>query len=522
MNRLACVGVLAIIFWPVWLWFGQRLFDKSDDPLGILAILTLVALMLMRRDARNARAKLAAAPPLAVILMCIYAASYPWAPKLVHCLLAVAVLGIFLHSYGGVFRLRLGDWLLLFLSVPLVASLNFYAGYPLRLLLAFIAAPLISITGYPVVASGTALLWHGTAVEIDAPCSGVRQSWFSLYLAATFSSMFGLSNSQSALLVAWSGFAALLANVLRITSLFYIESGVINIADPTLHYYVHQGVGGVSFLIVGALILLYAAKLKGHPQGAGRETTGGAKATGAAAAPATVSVAGKAESPDAIPAAGPLTASVPGAITVAPDSSIVGTAGAAATTACRRLSRQLLKNWGAFGFACVAALMIPFVPLPSSMVASSSSSSVEFSGWPDTLDSEPLTKLPVTEVNERFLTDFPGKMALFKQGERTVIMRWIEHPTRQLHPSSDCYRGLGYSINWLPLQTYVHDGRASRWSEYEVRKDNETLKVRESLRDEHGNSWSDVSSWYWAAMLKRTEAPWWATTVIENVGAKSR
>jgi hypothetical protein len=42
------------------------------------------------------------------------------------------------------------------------------------------------------------------------------------------------------------------------------------------------------------------------------------------------------------------------------------------------------------------------------------------------------------------------------------------------------------------------------------------LRVCESIRDSAGGEWTDVSSWYWAALLGRSSGPWWATTVAER------
>ena len=33
-------------------------------------------------------------------------------------------------------------------------------------------------------------------------------------------------------------------------------------------------------------------------------------------------------------------------------------------------------------------------------------------------------------------------------------------------------------------------------------------------------SWTDVSSWYWQALLGKTHGPWWAVTVTEKIPSK--
>lgn len=40
----AWLALLAAALWPSWLWMGRRLLDRSDDPLGLLALAALGAL----------------------------------------------------------------------------------------------------------------------------------------------------------------------------------------------------------------------------------------------------------------------------------------------------------------------------------------------------------------------------------------------------------------------------------------------------------------------------------------------
>jgi hypothetical protein len=42
------------------------------------------------------------------------------------------------------------------------------------------------------------------------------------------------------------------------------------------------------------------------------------------------------------------------------------------------------------------------------------------------------------------------------------------------------------------------------------------LYVREVIADSHGNRWTDVSAWYWAAVRGETQGPWWAITVATS------
>jgi hypothetical protein len=45
-----------------------------------------------------------------------------------------------------------------------------------------------------------------------------------------------------------------------------------------------------------------------------------------------------------------------------------------------------------------------------------------------------------------------------------------------------------------------------------------SLVVREAITDSAVGRWTDVSEWYWSALLGRAEGPWWAITVAEQEG----
>lgn len=164
--------------------------------------------------------------------------------------------------------------------------------------------------------------------------------------------------------------------------------------------------------------------------------------------------------------------------------------------------------------ACALAGAVPLAPTR----AKSDGHGVGFPGWPARFEGSPLRPLPLSDREKRFAKGFPGRIAGFTDGRRQILMRWIAKPTRRLHPASDCYRGLGYAVKPLPSWT---DSRGIRWGVFEARKA-EGVRVLERIHDTSGNSWADVSAWYWAALLGKTESPWWAVTVTERTGSSER
>lgn len=133
-----------------------------------------------------------------------------------------------------------------------------------------------------------------------------------------------------------------------------------------------------------------------------------------------------------------------------------------------------------------------------------------FPGWPPEFAGEALRELPLGPRERGFVTDFPGRIGRFSDGEREIIVRWVSQETRKLHPASDCFRGAGYSITPQPLRV---DGNGARWGVFLAKRGGQQLDVRERIYDPAGNQWTDVSAWYWAAATGKSAGPWWAITV---------
>jgi hypothetical protein len=113
-------------------------------------------------------------------------------------------------------------------------------------------------------------------------------------------------------------------------------------------------------------------------------------------------------------------------------------------------------------------------------------------------------------VEQRFAARFPGRIARLTDGERVLVWREVAAPTRMLHPAADCYRGLGYRIGQARLET---DGDGRLWRCFVAERDGRRLRVCERIVDAHGLSWTDASSWFWAAQLGQSAGPWQAYTI---------
>ena len=157
-----------------------------------------------------------------------------------------------------------------------------------------------------------------------------------------------------------------------------------------------------------------------------------------------------------------------------------------------------------FLIVCVLAAHAPLFPTPPAVAPAG------FPGWPDSFEGRPLGQLSLTALEKRFGASFPGRVGRFSDGEREIILRWVPQETRKLHPAAECFRAAGYELTPQPMEV---DAQRIRWGRFLARRGGTKLVVRERLHDADGNSWTDVSAWYWAAFWGRSQGPWWAITV---------
>lgn len=133
--------------------------------------------------------------------------------------------------------------------------------------------------------------------------------------------------------------------------------------------------------------------------------------------------------------------------------------------------------------------------------------------WPREFEGRELRPLALGAVERRFADRFPGAIARLTDGERVVILRRVDAPTRMLHPATDCYRGLGYSIRDERLERRA-DSTLQRC--FLAERDGSRLRVCERIADASGRVHTDASAWYWSALTGRSPGPWLATTVAER------
>jgi exosortase/archaeosortase family protein len=151
------------------------------------------------------------------------------------------------------------------LSLPVLPSLQMTFGFALRLASAAMTVVMLRAQGLAVEREGTFLVWRGEMVQFDAPCSGVNMVWAGVLIALMGSVALRLPIGRAAVGVMAGAGIAVLGNVLRASSLFYVEAGLVTGLPPMAH----EGMGMVAFAMCAAGIALVLRAL---------ETAGGGRA----------------------------------------------------------------------------------------------------------------------------------------------------------------------------------------------------------------------------------------------------
>ena len=439
----------AVALMPVWTWCAARLRDGSDDPLGIVALAALAILIVRDRTRFSQRARVGWIVT-AALLVAFAVIGGGALPALVRAVVAVFAVCAVLMAVRSPVQPMLAIAGLALLALPLLSSLQFFIGFPLRAITAEASRWLLAVFGNDVVRDGTTLVIGGRLVMVDAPCSGIQMGWVAYFTACVAAAWLHIPDRSFLRRVPAVGIAVLVGNVLRNTLLVAKEAGLVQWPDWT-----HDAIGIAAFASVAIFVLWQmraAARAVREP-----------------------------------PFVWKLRAS-PNAKTTT------------ATGATARL----------FALTIMAAVTLwPWLH-PETVVAMTPSPAIE---WPHELDGRALRPIAFSAVEQRFADRFPGSVARFTDGERAIVLRHVLAPTRMLHPATDCYRGAGYRLLSQSLEQ-VANAPASRLVRcFAAEKGGERLRVCENIVDARGRTFTDTSTWYWAAIMGRSPGPWRAVTI---------
>lgn len=431
-----------LALWPVWQWSAARLTDGSDDPFGIIALLALLAFSWRDRVLLRATPR----PGLVIVSVTACLLATPLLhdiPPLIRAIAGIASVMAMLFALREPGQPAIPVFGLGVLSLPILSSLQFFAGYPLRMVTAGVSAWLLQGFGIDCAREGTALEVAGHLVMVDAPCSGIHMAWAAYFTACVAGTWLRLPDRTFLRRLPWLSLLIIAGNVIRNTLLVIKESGILPLPQWT-----HEGIGLLIFAGVCVLILRLMAR-PFAPQ--------------------------------------PLRA------TIADSTQRAGS----------------MPYWSIGGFVMMAVLPLLLAPATRHQPETGQATIL----WPETMNGHPLRPLPLSAVEKRFAMDFPGAIARFAEGNAVITLRHVTRATRKLHPASDCYKGLGYTVSHEYLRQR-RDAMARHALQhcFTARRSGVSLLVCEFIQDKAGKSFTDTSAWYWAALTGQSQGPWQAVT----------
>jgi len=454
--------VQVIALWSVWKWLALRVWTSTEERWSFLALAAAIFFIFFWRksDSIGKQSGFSQAHfsffglGLSIVLTFLYAASFAFSPPLPRAILAMTALTLTLSVWRLAKPFYVGLWCLLLLSLPTAASLQFFLGYPLRVVVGKATAFLLQMQGLDVWREGVLLHFGEKLVWIDAPCSGIKMLWFGLFLASFSVCFYRLSNFKSLAVLGSAFIIILLGNIFRASALFYIEAEIIKAPS-----FMHEAVGVFAFTFTAVGIIFAAQFWRNLPSRA-------------------------------------WTRFFQNMLT--PKATIQ-------SAMCAEIRIFIIL----FFTGCFTAFFTSYWLSAEKTIKPVTQN---FGVFPATFEGFEIKELPLSERESYFLEDFPGHIGRFSDGKREIIIRYVREATRKLHPADDCFRAIGYSTKPLPLKV---DEEGKRWSCFAAVKADEKLRVCERIYNFEGDEWTDVSSWYWSA-LGKSYGEWWAVTVAER------
>ena len=239
-HKLAGLGLIFAVL-PTLRWYALRLQDGGGELAGLVPLSAAIYFAIRNR---NFLVKSNAGIWTGAVLLLFLAAVSPIAPAIIRALLVVAAGA----SAFGVWR-RPSIVCLLTLSLPWTASLEFFLGYPLRLLTAVNAQFLLGITGTNVTRAGVQLLYEGRIVGVDPACSGMNILWSTALLTSLLAALFSLKWKSIIPLSLCALTLTLAGNSIRASLLFFPEAGILSMPH-LLHPGIGVAIAGFCFLLL--------------------------------------------------------------------------------------------------------------------------------------------------------------------------------------------------------------------------------------------------------------------------------
>jgi exosortase/archaeosortase family protein len=254
LSPLGWLALQAAALWPHGAWLARRVQDGSDEPLGLAALALLLMLLVARSHALRVSPHTGWLAAGALLTLAANAALLV-APPLLCALLAALALAAALMAWLPARGPRAPLAGLVVLALPLISSLQYYGGYPLRVLTAQLSAGALQFAGIAAERAGTSMLVRGQLVIVDAPCSGVQMVWMAYFCACAVAALTALRDADFLKRLPAIGVLVLIGNVLRNSVLVALES-----RPQGLDADIHQAIG---LAVLAAVCAAVAITMKG-------------------------------------------------------------------------------------------------------------------------------------------------------------------------------------------------------------------------------------------------------------------
>jgi exosortase/archaeosortase family protein len=259
MYSLVVTTLVMAATWDAWRWYAGRVWESPEEAGSLALTVAFLAVLGVARRSEPASPQPLPLIPIA-ILLAAYAASYAVLPPIARAAIAVAATLFCLHLATFRERPPFAFWGLVALALPVLPSLQFVLGYPMRIVSAALSVGLLQLHGLAVARQGTFLVWRGEMIQFDAPCSGVNMLWAGLLLTLMGCVLFRFGVLRVMAAVALSLLLAIATNVLRAASLFYVEAGLV----PQAPAWWHEGIGIAAFTLSAVVTLWFLTRLRGR------------------------------------------------------------------------------------------------------------------------------------------------------------------------------------------------------------------------------------------------------------------
>jgi exosortase/archaeosortase family protein len=257
MHPLLLAALVTAATWDAWRWYLARVSAAPEEAAALALTVVFLGVLGLARVRLPAPPRPLPLLPIA-ILLATYAASHVFLPPIVRAALAISATLYCFHLAAFRERPPIAFWGLVALALPVLPSLQFTLGYPMRVVSAALTVGLLQAHGLMVTRQGTFLVWRDEMVQFDAPCSGVNMLWAGLLLTLMGCVLLRLGALKVVVALALSVALAIACNVLRAASLFYIETGLFSGAPG----WWHDGIGVAAFVLSAAVTLWLLGRLR--------------------------------------------------------------------------------------------------------------------------------------------------------------------------------------------------------------------------------------------------------------------